>query len=133
MRVIQNKWIPFKGYKYINLFGLIFTRDASKINAKEYNHEKIHLKQMQEMLWLPFYLWYGIEYCIIRLLRFFDKQDVVYHDVSFEEEAHNNDDNYTYPETRKHYSWLKYCKIKSYKKDFQMIPIVNNNDNNTIV
>lgn len=48
MRVIQNKWIPFKGYKYINLFGLIFTRDASKINAKEYNHEKIHLKQMQE-------------------------------------------------------------------------------------
>lgn len=84
MRVIQNKWIPFKGYKYINLFGLIFTRDASKINAKEYNHEKIHLKQMQEMLWLPFYLWYGVEYCIIRLLRFFDKQDVVYHDVSFE-------------------------------------------------
>ncbi len=117
MKVIQNKWIPFKGYKYINLFGLIFTRDASKINAKEYNHEKIHLKQMQEMLWLPFYLWYGIEYCIIRLLRFFDKQDVVYHDVSFEEEAHNNDDNYTYPETRKHYSWLKYCKIKSYKED----------------
>ena len=45
MRVIQNKWIPFKGYKYINLFGLIFTRDASKINAKEYNHEKIHLKR----------------------------------------------------------------------------------------
>ena len=117
MRVIQNKWIPFKGYKYINLFSLIFTRDASKINAKEYNHEKIHLKQMQEMLWLPFYLWYGVEYCIIRLLRFFDKQDVVYHDVSFEEEAHNNDDNYTYPETRKHYSWLKYCKIKSYKED----------------
>ena len=61
MRVIQNKWIPFKGYKYINLFGLIFTRDASKINAKEYNHEKIHLKQMQEMLWLPFYLWYRID------------------------------------------------------------------------
>uniref|UniRef100_UPI003FEDC151 hypothetical protein n=1 Tax=Lachnospira sp. TaxID=2049031 RepID=UPI003FEDC151 len=26
MKVIQNKWIPFKGYKYINLFGLIFTR-----------------------------------------------------------------------------------------------------------
>jgi hypothetical protein len=44
MKVIQNKWIPFKGYKYINLFGLIFTRDASKISAKSYNHEKIHLK-----------------------------------------------------------------------------------------
>ena len=117
MKVIQNKWIPFKGYKYIHLFGLIFTRDASKISAKSYNHEKIHLKQMQEMLWLPFYLWYGIEYCIIRLLRLFDKQNVVYHDVSFEEEAYNNENNYNYPKTRKHYSWLKYCKIKSYKED----------------
>lgn len=111
MKVIQNKWIPFKGYKYINLFGLIFTRDASKINAKEYNHEKIHLKQMQEMLWLPFYLWYGVEYCIIRLLRFFDKQDVVYHDVSFEEEAYNNENNYAYPETRKHYEQKSYSDM----------------------
>lgn len=32
-------------------------------------------------------------------------------------QIYNNDDNYTYPETRKHYSWLKYCKIKSYKED----------------
>lgn len=29
MKVIQNKFIPFKGYKYINIFGLIFTRDKS--------------------------------------------------------------------------------------------------------
>ena len=117
MKVIQNKLIPFKGYKYINLFGLIFTRDKSKISAKSYNHEKIHLKPMQEMLWLPYYLWYGIEYCIIGLCRFFDKQSTKYHDVSFEEEAYNNEENYTYPETRKHYSWLKYCKIRSYKED----------------
>lgn len=31
MKVIQNKLIPFKGFKYINLFGLILTRDKSKI------------------------------------------------------------------------------------------------------
>jgi hypothetical protein len=99
------------------LFGLIFTRDASKISAKSYNHEYIHLKQMQEMLWLPFYLWYGIEYCIIRLVRLFDKQNTVYHDVSFEEEAYNNQNDYTYTDTRKHYSWLKYIKIKSNKED----------------
>nr|DAD56671.1 MAG TPA: hypothetical protein [Caudoviricetes sp.] len=46
MKVIQNKFIPFPGYKYINLFGVIFTRDKSKITDIEYNHEKIHLKQM---------------------------------------------------------------------------------------
>ncbi len=116
MKVIQNKLIPFKGYSYINLFGLIFTRDKSKISAKSYNHEKIHLKQMQEMLWIPFYLWYGIEYILIRLCRLFSKQSTVYHDVSFEEEAYNNQDDYTYPETRKHYSWLKYLKIGSFKE-----------------
>lgn len=116
MKVIQNKLIPFKGYSYINLFGLIFTRDKSKISDKSYNHEKIHLKQMQEMLWIPFYLWYGIEYVLIRLCRLFSKQNTVYHDVSFEEEAYNNQDDYEYPETRKHYSWLKYLKIGSFKE-----------------
>ena len=50
MKVIQNKFIPFPGYSYINLFGLLFTRNKNKISEKTYNHEKIHLKQMQEML-----------------------------------------------------------------------------------
>ena len=35
-----------------------------------------------------FYIWYGIEYVIIRF--FHNKQSFAYHDVSFEEEAHNN-------------------------------------------
>ena len=114
MKVIQNKLIPFPGYKYINLFGIIFTRDKSKISDIEYNHEKIHLKQMQEMLWIFFYIWYMIEYFIIWLVRFSDKQNTKYHDTSFEEEAYNNENNFDYTKTRKHYSWIKYLKIWSY-------------------
>ena len=117
MKIVWNKFIPFKGYKYINLFGIIFTRDKSKITDVEYNHEKIHLKQMQEMLWVPFYLWYGIEYLIIKLFRLKDEQGEQYHDVSFEEEAHNNDANLNYCNERKHYAWFKYLKIKSNKED----------------
>lgn len=117
MKIIQNKFIPFKGYKYINIFGLIFTRDKSKITDVEYNHEKIHLKQMQEMLWLPFYIWYGIEYLIISIARLSDKQGDRYHDVSLEEEAHNNDTNLEYYKQRKHFAWLKYIKIKSNKEN----------------
>lgn len=117
MKVIENKLIPFKGYAYINIFGIIFTRNKSKISKRSYNHEKIHLKQMQEMLWIPFYLWYGIEYIIIRLFRLFVSQNKVYHDVSFEEEAYNNQDNYEYTKQRKHYAWLKYLGIKSNKED----------------
>ena len=30
MKVIQNKLIPFPGYSYINLFGIIFTRNKRK-------------------------------------------------------------------------------------------------------
>lgn len=68
MKVVQNRFIPFKGYKYINLFGIIFTSDQ-------------------------------------------------YHDISFEEEAHNNDTNLNYCNERKHYAWFKYLKIKSNKED----------------
>ena len=65
------------------------------------------------MLWLPFYIWYGIEYLIISIARLSDKQGDKYHDVSFEEEAYNNDDNLNYIDTRKHYAWFKYIKVKS--------------------
>lgn len=116
MKVIQNKFIPFKGYKYINMFGVIFTRDKSKITDVEYNHEKIHLKQMQEMLWVFFYIWYILEYCIIWILRLFDKQNTKYHDISLEEEAYNNQYDFEYTKNRKHYSQLKYIRIWSYKE-----------------
>lgn len=46
MKIVQNKLIPFSGYSYINLFGIIFTRNKKDISKKSYNHEKIHLKQM---------------------------------------------------------------------------------------
>lgn len=106
MKVIQNKFIPFKGYKYINIFGLIFTRDKSKITDIEYNHEKIHLKQMQEMLWLPFYIWYGIEYLIVSLARLSDKQGDRYHDVSFEA------------------AYLQFATPGQYTKWFNKIPLL---------
>lgn len=54
MKIIKNKFIPFKGYKLINLFGVIFQRNDAVVTMTEYNHEKIHLKQMQEMLWIGF-------------------------------------------------------------------------------
>lgn len=107
MKVIYNNIIPFKGYKAINLFGLVFVRKGAKF---------IHSKQMAEMLWIFFYLWYGIEYLIILCFAKWNKQNERYHDVSFEEEAHNNDSNLDYISTRKHYAWFKYIKLRSYKK-----------------
>lgn len=112
MILVKNKWFPFGNYKAINICGIVFYK-GDNLSDKTINHEKIHTKQMIELLFIFFYLWYGIEYLIIRL--FHKKQNDVYHDVSFEEEAHNNDDNLNYIDTRKHYAWFKYIKVKASK------------------
>lgn len=94
----------------INLFGILFTKNKN-LSKRTINHERIHTKQMKEMLYIFFYLWYDLEYIIIRL--FHVKQNDAYHDVSLEEEAHNNDDNQDYLFIRKYYAWLKYIRIRS--------------------
>lgn len=111
-KVIVNKLIPFGAYTTINLFGILFTK-YKILNKYTINHEAIHTAQMKEMGYIFFYLWYGIEYLLIRL--FHKKQGDAYHDVSFEEEAHNNDENLNYLDNRKHFSSFKYVKVKSNK------------------
>ena len=93
MIIIRTRHFPFGSYTTINLFGILFTKNK-KLSKRTINHERIHTKQMKEMLFIFFYLWYGLEYIIIRL--FHAKQNDAYHDVSLEEEAHNNDDNQDY-------------------------------------
>ena len=133
MIVIKNKFIPFKGYETINLFGILFTR--GDVDEIEYNHEDIHTQQLIEcfiagvavifticaifglslslMLITPatFYILYCLEYVAIRL--FHKKQSDAYHDVSFEEEAHNNEKDLDYTRTRAPFAWIKFIKIKS--------------------
>ena len=111
MKIIHTARFPFGNYMTINLFGVLFTKRV-KLDCETINHERIHTAQMKEMLYIGFYIWYGIEYLLIRL--FHKKQSDAYHDVSFEEEAHNNDKNRLYLSTRKHYAWIKYIKIRSY-------------------
>lgn len=110
MIIIHTRHFPFGSYTTINLFGILFTKNKN-LSKRTINHERIHTKQMKEMLFIFFYLWYAFEYIIIRL--FHSKQNDTYHDVSLEEEAHNNDDNQDYIYLREHYVWLKYIRIRS--------------------
>ena len=100
MKIIINNIIPFKGFKCINLFGILFCR--KQLNKIDINHEAIHTKQMQEMLYIHFYIWYIIEY-LIKLFK-----GNAYRNLSFEREAYNNQYNLNYLNNRKHYSWIKY-------------------------
>lgn len=62
MKIIRNNFIAFPGFKAINLFGILFVRGNATISQEVINHESIHTAQMKEMLYIPFYLWYCIEY-----------------------------------------------------------------------
>lgn len=112
MKIVYTNWFPFGPYHTINLFGILFTK-RDYLTRDTILHEQIHTAQMKEMLYIFFYLWYGLEYIIIRF--FHKKQNNAYHDVSFEEEAHDNAYNWNYLETRKHYARFKYIKIGSNK------------------
>jgi hypothetical protein len=67
------------------------------------NHEKIHWQQQLEMLIIFFYLWYFIEW----LIKLFFYGNKAYHNLSFEREANEFENDYTYLEKRKHFAWIK--------------------------
>lgn len=111
MKIIYNKVLPIKGYSAINLFGLVLARQECKpLSAKTINHEAMHTAQMKELLYLVFYLWYGIEW-LIRLIQYRNSKQA-YYNISFEREAYANQNNLDYLKSRKRFSFIKYLKGK---------------------
>lgn len=51
MKIITNKFIPFKGFGAMNILGLIFTRrQANEITLRTKRHEQTHTYQQYELL-----------------------------------------------------------------------------------
>tara|TARA_R110000737_G_scaffold5527_1_gene18563 strand:+ start:1869 stop:2243 length:375 start_codon:yes stop_codon:yes gene_type:complete len=67
------------------------------------NHESIHIKQQEELLIIPFYVLYILEWFI--KLFFYGKK--AYYNISFEREAYNNERDLEYLNNRKKYNWIK--------------------------
>ena len=105
MKIIRNKYIPFKGFRAINLFGILFVRGNAIINERTIRHEAIHTAQMKEMLYIFFYLWYVTEW----LIRLFMKGNA-YRNISFEREEYSNEKDLGYLDNRKRFAWIKYIK-----------------------
>ncbi|MEX0995648.1 MAG: hypothetical protein WDZ45_01210 [Flavobacteriaceae bacterium] len=72
------------------------------------NHERIHLRQQLELLILPFYLWYGLEF-LLRLL-YFRNRYKAYRNISFEREAYSNEADLYYLKRRKFWAFIGYLK-----------------------
>lgn len=100
MILIYNKYIPFKGFKAINLFGICFVREGCTMPPHSINHEKIHTAQMKELWYVGFYIIYFIEW----VARLFFAPATAYRGISFEREAYDNQHDYNYLKSRKHFA-----------------------------
>jgi hypothetical protein len=95
---------------------IIFADEASKNNPVMMNHEKIHHRQQLELLILPYYIWYFMEYWTAMFSNGF-RHHAAYMAISFEKEAFAMEKDPGYLQKRK---WLaswpfflaKFKKIK---------------------
>ncbi len=69
------------------------------------NHEKIHHQQQLELLIVPFYLFYVVNY-VFNLIKYASHQKAYCH-IIFEKEAYVNEKNLNYLNHRKCFAWLK--------------------------
>ncbi|WP_133585500.1 hypothetical protein [Sphingobacterium yanglingense] len=91
----------------VTVFPFIFVRN--KVMSKDehlINHERIHLVQALELLVLPFYLLYCVEF-LIRFVYYRNVEDA-YLNISFEREAYAQQSDLYYLRTRKIWNFRRY-------------------------
>lgn len=105
MILLVIQWLP-RSVSAMALFPFILLKNRDVgTNPVLLNHEKIHLRQQLELLVLPFYIWYLLEY-FLRLLQYRNHQQA-YFNISLEREAYKNEKNLNYLKQR---SWLMFLR-----------------------
>jgi hypothetical protein len=105
--LLFSKYLFHSGFNAITIWPFIILKNKSLEKDRILiHHEKIHLKQQIEMLWLLFFIWYLVEY-MVKIVKFKDPMKA-YRNLSFEREAYDNEHNMYYLEKRKFWSFLKY-------------------------
>ena len=108
--VIYNSWLVPNGYVGITLWPFIFLsgskrgiieKKGTKYLNTLINHEKIHLRQQAELLIIPFYIAYIIDWVATGF---------TYKDIVFEREANANEDDMDYLKGREFWNWINYFK-----------------------
>lgn len=126
MKIVRTKLMKLIGKKYMLLFCWLLTAPKAKITEVDLNHERIHERQMKELLYVFFYVWYGVEW-FIRLVQYWrvgytaykdsglkealrKLNYIAYRNVAFEREAYQNEGYLSYLENRDRFNFLKYLK-----------------------
>lgn len=106
MKVVRNSIIPFKGFKALTLWPLVFVRKDAWMSDRDMRHEAIHGRQQKELLVVLFLVWYGLEW-LARLV-IYGKAHKAYKMISFEQEAYLNEYDKGYLKKRRFFAWMKY-------------------------
>jgi len=107
MIVFVTKYLLPKNIRGITLFPFVLLKHRADIGNKVLlNHEKIHLQQQVELLILPFYIWYFVEFLV--KLAIYKNKNKAYKNISFEREAYRFDNDLDYLNTRKIFEFIKY-------------------------
>ena len=110
MILIVFKYLTPKGFRGITFFPFVILADKQdKLNPVFVNHERIHIRQQLELLIVPFYIWYAVEF-LIRWMQF-KNRSVAYYNISFEREAYQNEKDLDYLQQRSFWKFLKYLNI----------------------
>ncbi len=111
MFLIVAKYLIPKGYNGLTVFPFVFVKyKADRENLIFINHEKIHLRQQLELLILPFFIWYLVEY-IFRLFQY-KNANHAYRNICFEREAYTNESDLNYLKNRSFFYFFSYLISK---------------------
>lgn len=98
---------PFLKVSGITLYPFIILADAKlKFDPVTIRHEMIHIKQAEELLVIPFYVLYVLNY--LTNLFIYRKHHKAYTNISFEREAYRFEYDVTYINRRKLWAWLQF-------------------------
>lgn len=105
--ILISKHFFYKNYVGLTLWPFIILKSHTlKKDAVLIHHERIHLKQQQELLLIPFYIWYLTEW-VLKCVWYLDSYRA-YQNICFEREAYANEANLNYAKHRKPFSFIKY-------------------------
>lgn len=105
--IIFSKYLFHKNFNAIAIWPFIIleSKDLGTDNILIY-HEKIHLQQQKEMLFLLFFIWYILEFLV--KLFVYKNTMITYRNLSFEREAYDHENDLNYLHNRKFWNFLKY-------------------------
>ncbi|XCF07316.1 hypothetical protein ABI125_05525 [Tamlana crocina] len=119
--ILISKYLVPRGYTGMAIFPFVFLKSKGLKGDKQLlNHENIHLRQQLELLVIPFYVCYILEF-LIRLVQFKNWQEA-YRNISFEREAFANENRLDYLKNRPFWAFLKYLRSHGIQSSKQCKP-----------